>query len=463
MSRHETTFRYSKPSKVIRLSSAFRKIDLKNLKKNLDKAIRYLKKRISTNSTKKTEAVEEIRHMRKSIDDFLNKLEQKILDDLESKHSKLKSEMIILVQQMEQRAVQINQLQSDFTKMTQYATELQMYVGLKEIEKATSQVTKYVEDLKRGGQFDENNLEVTISSDLQSILQHVKSFGYINIHTTPLTLHVKAGRKDQAQHLLKSNTDIEEIKPSLLRTLTIPNDMNSLNIRACVALPECKVIILDYIQYQLLLFSEDGIFIRKVISFTAGPWDACYVMKNTVAVTLGDANQTAIVDIEKGTIIQTIKLSHYCNGVASDGKTLIISSDHDQSTTVNLNDMSHTILEGVRASSVSFFQGNIYVSIFKGNEVSCYKSTGNLLWTFIHDDLYFPRGLALDKNGFVYIACKEENCIVVVSPDGKTCKTILSEDDGIVDPYAIDINRETGTMIVSSDDSLCETIYVYKI
>ncbi|VDI78328.1 Hypothetical predicted protein, partial [Mytilus galloprovincialis] len=109
--------------------------DLKNLKRNLDKALKYMKKRISANNTKKTEAVDEIRHMTKLIDDFLNELEQTILDDLESKHSKLKSEMVILVQQMEQRAVQINQLQVEFTKMTQYATDLQMYVGLKEMRK----------------------------------------------------------------------------------------------------------------------------------------------------------------------------------------------------------------------------------------------------------------------------------------------------------------------------------------
>lgn len=39
---------------------------------------------------------------------------------------------------------------------------------------------------------------------------------------------------------------------------------------------------------------------------------------------------------------------------------------------------------------------------------------------------------------------------MVVSPDGKNCKTILSEDNGIKSPKGIDINIETGTMIVSN-------------
>lgn len=64
---------------------------------------------------------------------------------------------------------------------------------------------------------------------------------------------------------------------------------------------------------------------------------------------------------------------------------------------------------------------------------------------------------------------EKNNSIVVVSPDGQTCKTILSESDGIKSPWGININRETGIMIVSSkirDDScntLYDTAFVYKI
>ncbi|CAC5421855.1 unnamed protein product [Mytilus coruscus] len=446
--------------------------DLKNVKDNLDKTITYLKTRISTNNIQKAKAVEEIRHIRESIDDFLTKLEQNLLDDLESKHSKLKSKMVNLVKKMEQRASKINQMQSHFTKMTQYASELQMYVGMREIEKATSQATKYIDDLERDDHLNEKNLELSISSGLQSILQDVKSFGDININTTPSTLCVKAGRKYQAQHLVKLIPGIEQIKPSLFRTLTFPNDMRSLDIRACVALPGGKVIILGHNKNQLLLFGNDGMFTRKVFSFTVGPWDACLVRNNTVAVTLGIENETALVDVEKEIIIQTIRLSHNCTGVASDGKVLVTSSV-DESTIVDLNDMSHTILKGLKASRISLFQGNIYGTMFGGNQVSCYKSTGELLWTFIHDDICFPRGMSLDKNGFLYVASCGNDSIVVVSPDGKTCQTILTEADEILQPYAIDINRQTDIMMISTsflsydfsknDGRFCEQVFFYKI
>ncbi|CAG2249915.1 TRIM9_67 [Mytilus edulis] len=63
--------------------------DLKDLKENLDNAVKYLKTRISTCNIQKTEAVEEIRSMKKSIVDYLNKLEQQIIDDLGHKHKSL--------------------------------------------------------------------------------------------------------------------------------------------------------------------------------------------------------------------------------------------------------------------------------------------------------------------------------------------------------------------------------------
>ncbi|CAG2241319.1 unnamed protein product [Mytilus edulis] len=154
--------------------------------------------------------------------------------------------------------------------------------------------------------------------------------------------------------------------------------------------------------------------------------------------------------------------------VASDGQLLVVSSVK-KSTIVNLNDMSQTILEEVVAYRVALFKGNIYSTDYSENKVCCYKSSGEPLWTFQHDDIVNPRGITLDKNGFVYVVSKSNNRVVVVSPDGKTCKTILSEADGINTPKAIDIDRETGIMIVSSkirvdnDDREYETAFVYKI
>ncbi|CAG2214493.1 unnamed protein product [Mytilus edulis] len=306
---------------------------------------------------------------------------------------------------MEQRASQINQIHSQFTKMTLFATELQIYIGLREIEKTTSQTAKYIEDLESGNNFIEKSLELNISSALQSFYKT----------SNPLEI-----------------------------SLSIPPLLPSEKGR------------------------KDGIFIRIVVTSTKDPFDVCFVINNKVAVTLGPANQTTLVDIENDEIIQTIKLSHDCFGVVSDGETFVISSGDRKCTTVNLNDMSHTILEGIEGvGCISLFKGNIYGTKDLESKVFCFKSTGEPLWTFKHQNIDWPVGITLDINGFIYVASCRNNRVVVVSPDGKTCKTILSEAGAIKSPIVIDINKETGMMIVSSkirEDSNTEyeTAFVYK-
>lgn len=113
-----------------------------------------------------------------------------------------------------------------------------------------------------------------------------------------------------------------------------------MDIKTCLVLPDGKfmILVLNNNKTQLLLFNNEGIFIDHKVTFRGYPHDACFVRNNTVAVTFGRANTTAVVDIQKKKVIKTIKLFHNCHNVASDGKTLVIGSGHSQITRVNLNE-----------------------------------------------------------------------------------------------------------------------------
>ena len=81
----------------------------------------------------------------------------------------------------------------------------------------------------------------------------------------------------------------------MLRTLTVPEDVTSMNIIANRILPDGKYLILDslYGKGQLVLFSYDGMFIRRVLTFeTVNPYDACFMGNNIGAVTLGAAGDS---------------------------------------------------------------------------------------------------------------------------------------------------------------------------
>ncbi|XP_052058448.1 uncharacterized protein LOC127698804 [Mytilus californianus] len=440
--------------------------DLKDIGEKFEHIIEYLHKIITTNKNQKTQILSEIKSVRKSIDDYLDKLESQILDELESKHLMIQSKMGDLVQQIEQRAKQIGHLQEDFYKMTQYATEWQTYVGLREMGKASLQEIKYVEDLESKGHIDKNNLHVNISSALQSILKDIKSFGDISITKQPYSSKVMVITGDEVQHSISKFPNIEQIKPTFLNTLKFPEGQKYLMMKLLV-LDDGKFLALENHQKSLMLFGSDGFCWRNVVKFSQDdfPFNFCNISNNIVAVSLYYKHQVILVDIEKNKTIETIDISGACWDISCYGQTLAISlSDDAKIILLNLQDKSREIIEAVQLTHLVLFEENIYCTACSTHKVFCYKVTGEHVWTVKNSDIDIPEGIAVDMNGFVYIASLGNNSIVQLSPDGKSHKTVLNEEDGVIYPKAFDINRKAGLMIVSSQTNYCtQEAFVYNI
>jgi DNA-binding beta-propeller fold protein YncE len=60
----------------------------------------------------------------------------------------------------------------------------------------------------------------------------------------------------------------------------------------------------------------------------------------------------------------------------------------------------------------------------------------------------------------VYVACRGNNGVVVMSPDGKRCRTVLGESDGIDRPYAIYFDKVKNNLVVCNYNG---TAFLYKV
>jgi sugar lactone lactonase YvrE len=59
------------------------------------------------------------------------------------------------------------------------------------------------------------------------------------------------------------------------------------------------------------------------------------------------------------------------------------------------------------------------------------SGAGQNSWTFKEDNvLRKPAGIALDQNSNVFVAGNGTNNVVVLSPDGKNCREILTQRNG---------------------------------
>jgi DNA-binding beta-propeller fold protein YncE len=71
------------------------------------------------------------------------------------------------------------------------------------------------------------------------------------------------------------------------------------------------------------------------------------------------------------------------------------------------------------------------------------------MWAFKDENvLRAPIGIALDKNRNVYVAGRETNNVVVLSPDGENCREIVSNSEGLNKPYSLRINIDRSELLV---------------
>ena len=104
---------------------------------------------------------------------------------------------------------------------------------------------------------------------------------------------------------------------------------------------------------------------------------------------------------------------------------------------------------------------NVYHAKHTTNTVSCHKINGDKLWEF--QDVAIirnPNGVAVDRDLNVYVVSRGNASVVVISPDGKCCRTVLWESDGINNPLAICFEKVKNNLVVCNYSG---TAFLYNV
>jgi DNA-binding beta-propeller fold protein YncE len=104
---------------------------------------------------------------------------------------------------------------------------------------------------------------------------------------------------------------------------------------------------------------------------------------------------------------------------------------------------------------------NIYHTNPVTNTVSCHKINGDKLWEF--QDVAIirtPLGVAVDRDLNVYVVSMGNSSVVVISPDGKRCRTVLGKSDGVDKPFAICFDKVKNNLVVCNSSG---TAFLYNV
>ena len=112
-------------------------------------------------------------------------------------------------------------------------------------------------------------------------------------------------------------------------------------------------------------------------------------------------------------------------------------------------------ISGMNSTNISLRDDTINCTDSVPNTIYCYTLTGQQIWTFKDQNiLWEPREIALDRNRNVYVAGYETNNVVVLSPEGKNCRQILTKSDGLDKPYSLRINIDRSELLVCNENGL---------
>jgi DNA-binding beta-propeller fold protein YncE len=404
--------------------------------------------------------------MRVKINSHLDILEQNILKKLENAEDKIKSKIDNLLKQLSEESKTVEGIQRDIIAVKEYASDLQTFIGSKAIEEQVKKEEKYIMALSEDGCLQQLNLKCSIGKKIKDIMSTMTSFGSVSIKTSPPLVVIKTMKSKQAQIMSviqpPSVKSINDIKLTLHNTFDILKGKNAINIKGCIVSPNGKMILVDcYYNSRLLVLNDNGT-LDKVIPCSLGyPFDVTYLDDRTVAVST--YNGITIINIDTKTE-RSINISPRCYGITYHNGVLLWCEQQRGIQMMKLSDNRVTTL--VKQSNMPPYSyiatcgEKIYQTNYNTNTVTCYTIKGDKLWEYKDESvLKDPRGVTVDNDGNVYVTSYSSTNVVVIEPDGRQGRQILSSDDGLKNPIGISFDKSKNSLIVTN---CCGPCFLYQ-
>jgi sugar lactone lactonase YvrE len=233
------------------------------------------------------------------------------------------------------------------------------------------------------------------------------------------------------------------------------------DITGCSILTGGKMAFINYCPSFLLILNVDGSQECKVSLQIMNALDVACIDQNTAAVTSPFGKFIHLVDLNTGQTVNSINTNTACGGITSTNGMLVFCAIGKGLRKVDLKDENIVEIVAFAAdfwSRVTSFNDKLYYTTDSiRSEVMCCDINGTILWTFTDTSvLKTPRSISVDDYGNVYVIDANPVNVIVISPDGKEHRQLLSKADRLENPRALQYDRQTRQLLVANaNTSVC--------
>lgn len=427
-----------------RYSFAIEKLEetLKNIVTFCEDAICSKKQEMKDFRSKANEIEAKIQIIRIRLNTQLDKL----LTDVRNTNSINEAETQGVIQKLSQHHRETKEFQENVTALTQYASNIQLFLASKHINGKLKVTEDNIVDLQSRGKFNRTRL-IFNESPLLSSLQK----SHLNLASTTVK-HLPCPRMFKTetlktQHMITiTSRPISTMRLALHRRIRFPNEIS---ITGCLMLPNKGILLTgDFCVY----FLDTNGCVTKTLQLRM-TYDLTLIDNKTIAVT--DDDSVTFVDIDRKEVKSKTKANGYAFGISKLEGTLIYTTDKAKIKELNIatNVVSElNINDPIFQSYVTTSRNKIYYSNWNENSVSCFKHEGLLNWSFRNETvLKKPSGVTADLNGNIFVAGLESQNIVLISANGKHYKEVKTDSAGLRNPRTIYFCKENKLLLVCSE------------
>jgi hypothetical protein len=449
--------------KNVKTSSMFNETE--HLIKEMIENIGIIRQNRGTNSSavkdQKRIIENEIQELRIKINNHLDKLQENLMKKLTEAETRVTEETCELLVSLDEKQKELTEYQTNVANIKKYASDLQTYLAVKQIEKDVETQDKRIRAIVNSGRINQTKLSYKIDSGLRNITTNIQTFGEVVVESKPFEMNLVRKKDKQAQMMvadLSPPISVDNIQLKLKQKINIKGK----TITGCSLHADGRMVFSCSRTNTVSFINKEGVELFQIGKDKTGSetYNTVFIKDyNSVAVSSGGGVNRciAIIDRESQKVMTTISMDTNIYGMAVRGSTIYYCAGSNGLKMLNLNDKSKSNVINCSMLGVYYVATSgdkLYYTNINTDTVTCCDLHGTTQWEFKDTRvLHYPYSISVDNDGNVYVVGYDSNNVVVISPDGRRHRQLLSSNDGLKKPRVLEYERSTNRLLVVNDNS----------
>ncbi|XP_052781446.1 uncharacterized protein LOC128217997 [Mya arenaria] len=366
----------------------------------------------NTTSLKKTRAAisDEIKTIRKKINEILDKIEKTALQDLDGMITEFEKNLKEDIETCDKMTIELQNMITTFQTKAK-SSESKSYIAYRKSQDMISQANDHLRGISviecYNVTFQANNL-------IEELLSSITTFGAIDEQTV-----MTKQRED-----LSDPNQVFGVAKYKEYNVKMSGDKYGCDIQGVCELPSGEFVIADWNNCKVKLLDKEYRLLDHC-DVPGNPWDVRHIDGNEVAVCID--NELHSINASKRKLVTTRKLSftHKCYAAAQHGGQLYISSGHALYVYTMSGQKMKKLYEDksggttVKKCAISNDGKTIYITNSSKHQLITLDNNGNKLASLTDPDMETPTGVHVTTAGHVFVCCWNSCTVLQVDRDGK--------------------------------------------